>query len=101
MVTEAVVSRMKVASHNFINLHKLTNADLHEILPIPENSKIKSTLRHRDTKVALDELPSMYDQLVDLPNSKKHMRAINEFFRAVGDGERTGPNLLQNWKEQA
>jgi len=99
MVTESIVSRMKVASNGFINLHKLTPADLHEIMPIPDASKIKATLTHRNANVALDELPQMYDQLMTLPSFKSHAEGINEFFRAVRDREQPGPNLLHNWKE--
>jgi len=101
MMTESIVSRMKAASNGFINLHKLTPADLHEIMPIPDPAKIKATLKHRNTKVAMNELPRMYDQLMDLPSFKKHRGAVEGFFRAVRNGEQPGPNLLQNWKEQA
>jgi len=101
MVTETIVSRLKVASNGFVNLHKLTEADLQEIMPIPEPAKVKATLKHRDTRVALRELPRMYDQLMVLPSFQKHSGAINEFFSAVRDREQTGPNLVQNWKEKA
>jgi len=99
MVTETIVSRMKTASHGFVNLHKLTPADLHEIMPIPGPSKIKATLLHRNVDVALNELPQMYDHLMTLPSFKKHLGAIEGFFRAVRDREQPGPNLLHNWKE--
>ena len=70
-------------------------------MPIPGASKIKSTLKHRNSEVALRELPRMYDQLMGLPNFEKHVGGINDFFRAVRDGEQISPNLLQNWKETA
>ncbi len=99
MITEAVVSRMRIASNGFVNLHKLTPANLHEIMPTPEPDKIKATLKHRHSEVAMDELPRMYDQLMGLPNFKKHLEAVETFFRAVRDKVPTGPNLLHNWKE--
>jgi hypothetical protein len=101
MITEVIVSRMKVASNGFVNLHKLTPADLHEIMPIPGASKIKATLKDRNVNVALNELPHMYDHLMTLPNYKKHLKAIEGFFRAVRDREQPGPNLIHNWKESA
>ncbi len=101
MVTESIVSRMKVVSNGFINLHKLTPTELQGIMPIPKPAKIKETLSHRHVGIALDELPRMYDQLMDLPTFKNHLGAIETFFRAVRDGEQPGPNLLRNWKEQA
>jgi len=101
LITEVIVSRMKVASNGFVNLHKLTPADLHEIMPIPGASKIKATLKDRNVNVALDELPHMYDHLMTLPNFKKHLKAVEGFFRAVRDKEQPGPNLIHNWKESA
>ena len=99
LLTENIVSRMKLVSNGFINLHKLTPIDLQEIMPIPTPDKIKATLKHRNTKVALEELPQMYDQLMGLPNFESHMKAVEIFFRAVRDEEQPGPDLLQNWKE--
>jgi hypothetical protein len=99
MVTETIVSRMKVASNGFINLHKLTAADFHEIMPIPAPEKIKATLKHKNSEVALDELPWLYDQLMGLPTFAKHRGGLEAFFSAVRDKEQPGPNLLQNWKE--
>ncbi len=101
MVTETIVSRLKVASNGFINLHKLTQADLHEILPVPNPDRIKETLKYKDPNTALDELPKMYEQLMVLPSFGKHLGAIKTFFRAVRVGERPGPDLLHNWKEKA
>jgi hypothetical protein len=101
MLTENIVSQMKVASNGFINLHKLTPADLQKIMPIPEREKIKSVLKHGNAGVALNELPQMYEQLMILPNFEKHSGAVEAFFRAVRDKEQPGPNLVKNWKEQA
>lgn len=101
MITESIVSRMKVVSNGFVNLHKLTPAELQEIMPIPDPEKIKRTLKHSHAGVALDELPRMYDQLMDLPTYKKHLGAVKTFFRAVKDKEQTSPDLLHNWKEIA
>jgi len=99
MVTESIVSRMKVASNGFVNLHKLTPANLHEIMPIPKPEKIKATLGHRNNNVALDELPQLYDQLMSLSNFKKHLGAVETFFRVVKNRESLGPNLIHNWRE--
>ncbi len=101
MLTETIVSRMKVASNGFINLHKLTEADLQEIMPTPEKARIKAVLNHKDPNRALNELPMMYEQLMKLPNFKQHQGAVETFFRAVRNKQQTSPNLLHNWKESA
>ncbi len=100
MITESIVSRMKVASNGFVNLHKLTDADLHEIMPLPPADKVKKTLKHSHVGIAMDELPRMYDQLMDLPTFKNHSGAVEKFFRAVRDGEQPGPDILRNWKKE-
>jgi hypothetical protein len=98
-VTETVVSRMKVASKEFVNLYKLSATDLQEIMPIPNPEKIQSTLKDRNTKVAESQLPAIYRGMQGLPNHQEHERAIEEFFSAVESREQPGPNLLRNWKE--
>ena len=98
-ITEAVVSRMKVASKEFTTLHKLSAADLQEILPIPHPEKIRGTLVDGNVKVAESQLPSIYNEVQHLPNYQKHKGAIEEFFRAVETREQPGPDLLHNWKE--
>ena len=99
LVTENVVSRMKTASNGFVNLHKLTEADLQEILPIPPPSKVKDILKHRNTAVAAEQMPAIYEQMERLPTFKKHQEAIDRFFRVVKDRSVPTPDLLLNWKE--
>jgi hypothetical protein len=101
MVTENVVSRMKVASEGFVNLHKLSPADLQEIMPLPEPVEAVALLLDKDTKAASSLLPEIYDQLAKLPTFPSHSKAIDAFFRAVRDEERPGPDLLYNWEEKA
>ena len=100
-VTEAIVSRMKTASKGFTQLHKLTTADLHEIMPIPDPAKIKGTLKHRDIQVAEDQIPAIRSEMQKLPNYPEHRASVEGFFRAVDEGVQPGPDLLQNWKETA
>jgi hypothetical protein len=98
-VTEAVVSRMKVVSKEFTALHRLSASDLQEILPIPNPSKIQSTLADRNAGVAESQLSAIYGEMRKLPSYQEHERAIEEFFSAVETREQPGPNLLHNWKE--
>jgi hypothetical protein len=99
MITETVVSRLKIASKNFIDLRNLTKADLQEILPVPEAGTIKSTLLAESVTPARKELDRIHKQLTGLPNYGKHVRTVEGFFREVDEGHRPGPNLLRNWKE--
>jgi hypothetical protein len=98
MVTEAVVSRMKVASQKFTNLHKLSEGDLQEILQIPEPAVIKRTLLHEDANSAREHIPHIKAELRKLPNYPAHRRTVEEFFRVVQAGYCPGPNLLRNWR---
>lgn len=99
MVTEVIVSRMKQISRNFTQLHTLTDADLHEVMPIPHSSKIKEVLKSEAVHVAEAQLPTIQKEMQGFPNYEKHRQAVEEFFRAVEYREQPGPNLLQNWKE--
>ncbi|KKN37503.1 hypothetical protein LCGC14_0762750 [marine sediment metagenome] len=99
MVTETVVSRLKIASRNFIDLRKLTKTDLQEILPVPSAGTIRSTLLAESVTPAKRELDRIHKQLTELPNYGKHARTVEGFFREVDEGRRPGPNLLHNWKE--
>ncbi len=98
MVTEIIVSRMKVISNRYTNLHKLSPEDLEEILPTPRPSVIKETLLHTDVGVALGHIPDIRERLRGLPNYKKHEHTVEGFFRAVEGGRRPEPNLLRNWR---
>jgi len=100
MITEVMVSRLKIASRNFVDLKNITKSDLMEIMPIPEPSKIKSTLLAESTTPALRELDRIHKLYTELPNYGKHVRTIEGFFREVEEGNRPGPNLLRNWKEK-
>jgi hypothetical protein len=99
LVTETVVSRMKTASNGFVNLHKLTEADLQEILPIPDTSVVKNVLTNRNTRLAEEQIPAIYEAMVRLPTFKKHQEAIDGFLRVVKDRSVPNPDLLLNWKE--
>ena len=101
MVTENVVSRMKVASGGFVNLHKLSPADLQEVMPLPEPAEAVALLRDKSTKAVSSVLPGIYDQLAGLSTFPKHSEAIDTFFRAVKNKERPDPDLLHNWEERA
>jgi len=98
-VTEASVSRMKAASRNFTRLHKLTDADLHEILPKPPPSEVIGMLKSADARLARNEIPKIRRRLEDLPTYSKHRAAIEGFFSEVDEQHRPGPDLIANWKE--
>lgn len=98
LVTENVVSRMKIASRSFVNLHRLTRGELQEIMPIPEPRKIKEVLQNRDTRVAKNCLEGILGGLQELPTYGKHERSVEEFFREVEFERVPRPNLLHNWK---
>ena len=99
LVTENVVQRMKIASKNFVNLHRLTKADLHEIMPLPNPQNIKSTLLSKDPYTAQSHLYQIQKDLSALPNYGKHKKSVEEFFSEVESQRIPGPELLNNWKE--
>lgn len=99
LVTENIVARLKVASHDFVNLHKLTPRDLRGVMPIPDPNHILNTLTHPNVKEAQRELGGIRRQLEALPTYGKHSETVEMFFRAVEEQERPDPNLLKNWKE--
>lgn len=101
LVTENIVSRLKVASQGFVNLHKLSRADLQEIMPIPEADEIRQTLLAPDVKVAQRKIEGIQKQLLGLATYRRHRGGVERFFRAVETRERPRADLLQNWKEQA
>ncbi|MBD3260777.1 MAG: hypothetical protein GF334_03735 [Candidatus Altiarchaeales archaeon] len=98
LLTENVVSRIKVTSSNFVNLHRLSESELQEVMPIPEPNKIKNVLQDRDVKVAKSHLEKIRRELQELPTYGKHEQAVEEFFREVEAGKAPLPNLLHNWK---
>lgn len=99
LVVENLVSRLKVASNNFVNLHKLTAADFHEIMPKPEPDKIKGVLLNENINLSRYAMNDIRKQLESLPSFGKHRRAVEDFFSVVEEKEQPGPNLLVNWKE--
>jgi hypothetical protein len=100
LVVENIVSRMKRASQNFVKLHKLSPADLHEIMPKPEAAQIQRILTYESIQPALSQLERIQTQLEALPSYPKHQRAVKELFRAVEDRTQPSPNLLRNWEER-
>ncbi len=100
LVAENLVSRLKVASDNFINLNKLTKADLHEVLAIPGPEKIQATLLDRNVSKVSRVIDSVYSTITDMVNYKRHQDGIERFFRIVEKGERPPANLLHNWGEE-
>lgn len=99
LVVESVVSRLKIASKNFVNLHKLTPKDLHEIMPKPEPDEIRGVLLSEDVNLSRYAIDGIRKQLESLPSFGKHRKAIEDFFSVVDEKEQPGPNLLVNWKE--
>lgn len=99
LVTENVVARMKAASKNFVNLHKLSFEELRELIYVPNPEKVQAVLTHPNTKMAMLELGGIRKNLEALPTFGKHSQAVQEFFRAVEEQEKPGPNLVGNWKE--
>jgi len=99
MVAETVVSRLKLASKNFVDLRDLSKADLQEVMPLPETDVIKSTLLSGTITPALKKLDGIYKQLTELPTYGKHEGTVEGFFREVEKGIRPEPNILHNWKE--
>jgi hypothetical protein len=100
MITELVVSRLKIASKNFIDLRRLNKSDLQEVMQIPDSGTIKSTLLAESVGPAQRELEHIHKQLTELPNYGKHEQTVEGFFREVGEGNRPGPNLLRNWAQK-
>jgi hypothetical protein len=100
LVVENLVSRLKIASKNFVNLHKLTGADFHEIMPKPESDKIRSVLLSEDVNLSRYAMDGIRKQLESLPSFGKHRKAVEDFFSVVDEKEQPGPNLLVNWKEE-
>ncbi len=99
MVTETVVSRLKIVSKNFVDLKNVSAADLQEILPLPKSDTIKEVLLAESEKPARKEIETLRPKLMALPSYPKHERAIEEFFTIIDRGAKPGPNLLHNWKE--
>jgi len=101
LVTENIVSRLKAASQNFVKLHKLTKADLQEVMPIPEPEEIRETLLTANVRVAQKQIDGIQKQLSGLTTYPKHQEGIERFLKVVETRERPRANLLQNWKEQS
>lgn len=101
LVTESIVSRLKVASQNFVKLHKLTKADLQEVMPIPKPEEIRQTLLTANVKIAQKQIEGIQKQLSGLTTYPKHQEGIERFLKVVETRERPRANLLQNWKEQS
>jgi len=99
-VVEVLVNRIKEKSENFVNLHKLSKADLNEMLPVPYKDRILEALTHKNVEVAKKELPYLRDQLQALTTYRKHRMPIDGLFRAGEYRSRVSPNLLTNWKEK-
>ena len=99
MVVKTAVSRMKVASHGFTRLHKLTPADLHEILPVPHPNRVLGLLRGSNTTPALREIPKLRKQLEAIPNYHEHQVSVEGLFGALEERQGAGPDLLTNWKD--
>ncbi len=97
-ITETAVSRMKTASHNFTQLHKLTDVELHEILPKPSSAEVKSLLVNPDCRAAQKEIPQLRRRLEELPTYSEHQRSIKDFFSVVDKLKRPSPDLMANWK---
>jgi hypothetical protein len=100
LLTENIVSRLKVASNNFVNLHKLSSADLNEVMPKPSPEKIKGVLVNPNVTAALSELNGIRKQLELLPSFDKHREAVEGFFRAVDKREQPSANMLINWRDK-
>jgi hypothetical protein len=98
MVTETVVSRMKTASNNFVNLHRLSKDDLNDMLPVPQASVIKKTLLDRNSQTGLSYLEGIQESLCGLSSYAKHEQSVSGFFREVESRRVPGPNLIENWK---
>lgn len=99
LLTENIVSRLKSISKGFVNLHRVTEADLHDVMPIPKVDAIKTALNATDPKVAAKHIDSIHTQLSGLPSYEKHQAEIEQFFRLVEKGQGPSANLLHNWKE--
>ncbi len=101
LITENIVSRLKVASGNFVDLHRLTKPDLQAVMPIPEPDEIRGTLLDRDLKVAKKHLGAIHKQFSELATYDKHQDGVENFFRLVETGKRPTADLLHNWKGQS
>lgn len=101
LLTENIVSRLKVASNNFVNLHMLSPADLHEVMPKPEPNKIKEVLTSPNINLALAEIDGIRTRLESLASFGKHQKAVNGLFSAVDEKDKPVANMLLNWKENS
>lgn len=100
MVTETIVSRLKIISKNFVNLNKLTKSDMQEVMPIPTPKQIQQVLLDADIKYAEKQLDKIQTQLSKLPTYSQHQTSVNRFLKVVETKKRPNANLLQNWKEK-
>ena len=100
LVTENVVARIKEASQDFVNLNKLSDKDLYQIMPIPPAPKALETLTSPNTYLASKMLDSIREELQALPTFEKHKEALQGIFRVVEEHQRPGPNIIHNWKER-
>ncbi len=99
LVTENVVSRMKEVSKGFTTLHKLSEKQLQDVMPVPKKEVIGEVLLNQNTDVAQRHLDLIQRRLSELPTYSKHQEAVEKFFRVVENNEQPEPNLLENWKE--
>jgi len=100
LVTENVVARVKEASQNFVNLNKLSEKDLYQIMPIPPAQKALEILTSPNTHLASKMMGGIRKELHALPTFEKHQQALQGIFRTVEEYQRPGPNIIHNWKER-
>lgn len=99
LVTENVIARLKEASRDFLDLPRLGEKELYQLVPIPPAAKVIETLTHSNTSLAQRELDNIIKYLEQLPSFEKHRPWVQQFFRAVDAQRRPGPNIVANWKE--
>jgi len=100
LVTENLVSKLKVISRNFVKLPDLSKADLQEVFPKPDQDTIRDVLLSQSVSPALRALDGIRSTLEKLPSFDKHRSIVDSFFSAVEEKEEADPNLLTNWKEK-
>lgn len=98
LVTETFIDRLRDVSRDFTRLAKLSESDLHEILPVPRPELVKYTLMDPEKRMAIRATPRILDKLRGLPNYIKHQNGIDKFSKEVEKGNPPSPNLKDNWR---
>ena len=99
LITENLVSKIKVLSNNFTRLPELTPEELQDVIEVPAPEYVLQVLKSREASLPKRCLDQIKESLGALPNFKDHAVAISEFFREVDEDNVPSPDLLVNWRK--